>query len=187
MFEFRVRDDTPLLSMNFFLDNIDFFLDKSIVFVGARAGSMEYKVCHEFRKRGNKKFIGIVEIFNVCVRSCKEESHGDWITFHGDGRFMPFRSKSIDVVAHIQGPEHLDEIDIIPTFRQYEDIARLMVVTEHPRGEYKQGDLYHNPWEVHRSHLNETYFGNLGYTTHIAGYSYEKLRHVFSYKTLEST
>ena len=182
---FNIRNNSPQLLLNLIYDNFEYFVSpsKSILFIGVRKNCEEEMMSKFLKQKGHSRKIICVDIFKQNCFTVKN-SFDKWGPICADIRCLPFRDKSFDISVWNHGPEHLFEPEIPDAIKELERIAKEIVFLGTPKGNFKQGALYGNQWEEHKSHLEPEFFQKLGYTTHIGGYNYEHLRHILAYKIL---
>jgi len=182
MHNFKLNTSTLMLAQEMFNLNLPYFIQRDILFLGARHGSMEFQLASKLRAIGHRGNICVAEIFRPNAMVCKQNP--SWNVIHGDARTLPFKDNAFKIVAMVGGPEHLKLNEIPSATKEIERVASELVIFEHPDGTYIQRELYGNPWEVHRSHLPKEFFEQFGYTCVTGKNLWESLTHVLAYKTL---
>ena len=82
----------------------------------------------------------------------------------GDVReIYKYVDQDYDVIFWWHGPEHIKKEELESTLNNIEDLATTMVVLGCPWGDYPQGALEKNPYEVHVSAYQPGDFRDLGY------------------------
>jgi len=74
-----------------------------------------------------------------------------------------------DIVMWWHGPEHVEK-DVLPNiFNELFKHTKKVLVLACPWGRYEQGTARGNPYEEHKSHLDEGFFRELGFSTSTLG------------------
>jgi len=177
--DFKV-DTSTLQMINTFYDLHKDWFKKNIetaIFVGIRKGAEENYIIEDLGETGVVCLR--LEVWHKNCEECKDDIMYSPI-IRMDMREMPnrFVDKSIDLIFAKQVLEHVSKEEAEILLRSWTKIARKMVIVETPKGEYKQGPIDGNPYEVHKCALYEQDFENAGYMCYTGGYDHEDLRHL---------
>jgi len=142
----------------------DMFIRKNILYVGAHKERMDFG--SEFQSA--KAQITILEAWPKNVEFLKKLGYK---VTHGDVRKCDklFASNTFDAVFWWHGPEHVTKEELPATLKAIEKITKHLVVCGCPWGDYPQGEVYGNPFEVHQSALEPELFTKVGYNTETLG------------------
>ena len=113
--------------------------------------------------------IDILEIWEDNVNRLREMNRENRIfrsIIHGDVRdILELIHEEYDVVMWWHGPEHIPKKDFRDTVVKIERYASEYVVIGCPWGEYPQGEVKGNKYEIHVSKIYKKDFEKLGYHT----------------------
>jgi hypothetical protein len=137
----------------------------TLLYIGARTDRMDFG--KHFKK--NTYSIDVLEIFDKNVQYLKSL---DWIDniIKGDVRNIDtLVDKKYDVIFWYHGPEHIKHFELENALGQLKNLANKIVVVGCPWGEFKQEELYNNPWEKHISTLEPSDFEKNNFKTSTIG------------------
>lgn len=113
----------------------------------------------------NKQFYSVgLDIFEPCLKVARDRrSHDEYLL--ADVRWLPFKSKSFDIVLCLEVIEHLEQNEGEKLLREMERIARKQVILSTPAVPFKQGqsEIGGNPFQRHKTYWPATKFAKLGY------------------------
>lgn len=136
----------------------DLFQYKTILYIGARDDRFDYGV--EFANANYE--ITVIEAFLLNAYQLQKIP---WIYDVIEQDIRKFESsKKYDIVFWWHGPEHIEESELPYILSKLENITNIATVLGCPWGDFAQGPLYNNPFEIHRSSLDYPIFEKLGYT-----------------------
>jgi SAM-dependent methyltransferase len=105
------------------------------------------------------------DIFLPSLVQCRDHgTHDDLVQC--DGRHLPFRPKSFDVVLAMEILEHMDQEQGLLLLRSMEEAARLQVIITTPVGRHPQHEYDGNPWQEHKHIWEPQAMRRLGYTVY---------------------
>jgi hypothetical protein len=88
--------------------------------------------------------------------------------YHGDCRYIEdVIEENFDAILWLHGPEHVKWEDFLRIRHLIENKANQIVIYQMPLGEYHQGAIYGNPYEVHLQTLTPDMFQKLNYQVHL--------------------
>ncbi|MCF7861261.1 hypothetical protein K9M79_03360 [Candidatus Woesearchaeota archaeon] len=158
----------------------EIFKYKTVLYIGARTDRFDYS---EFFK---EEFYDIT-VLEAYEPNCEYLKNIPWIKKVICADVRTFSSKKkYDIVFWWHGPEHIDIKDLKKTLDNLETMCTKMVVLGCPWGEYKQNDLYGNPYEKHLSAFKPSDFEKLGYKTICTGVPNEKGSNITAVKRKEA-
>ena len=141
---------------------------KSVLNIGFRHDSE--KEILNFLHLNNKRFCVLEAWKENCEdiikhNTCKKEN-----VICGDCRQIDsVVEENFDAILWLHGPEHIKWDEFLITRDKIEKKANHLVVYEMPVGEYPQGALYNNPYEIHVQTLLPKMFEELNYKTYHFG------------------
>jgi len=140
---------------------------RTILDIGCgKGGSLFFIPAHKYLITG-------IDIYLPYLKYCvKEELYNNCILC--DANYLPFKTKSFDVVLLLSVLEHLTKDEGIRLLRTTQDIARKQVILITPNGMTVQEEHHGNPFQKHRSGWTPDEFKRLGYKVKVYGFRFAK-------------
>lgn len=133
---------------------------KSILYIGAR--NVGNKIGGNHIDLFRHMDITILEVYEPNVKELRKFFDS---VIHGDIRDFVNSGNTYDIVMWLHGPEHLEENELRSVLVDIKKLANKIVILGCPYGFNRQGALYGNEYEVHKSTLYPEFFHTFGYHT----------------------
>ena len=99
----------------------------------------------------NPNFIVGLDAFQPYLNHCNRFNHYDELYLHDlmNGKSLPFKDKSFDLVLCFEVIEHLDKANALYILNELKRIGKHVLVTTPPKFQ-PQTILDDNPWQIHK-------------------------------------